>query len=94
MLTVLCAVGVLRARVAAARKDTCSREVLRHDTIKDCVKLTRVRDHFICKSHRCHCHKINNIELTYKCSCYAYYMKYIYNDIYIYLYIYIYILYV
>ncbi|KAK2187589.1 hypothetical protein NP493_161g04012 [Ridgeia piscesae] len=45
-----CAVGcvcVLRARVAAARKDTCSREVLRHDTIKDCVKLTRVRDHFI-----------------------------------------------
>ena len=86
-----CAVGMLRARVAAARKDTCSREVLRHDSIKDCVKLTRVRDHFICKSHRCHCRKINNIELTYKYS-YGYYIKCIYN--YIYVYNYIYILYV
>ncbi|KAI0242828.1 DNA-directed RNA polymerases I and III subunit RPAC1 [Lamellibrachia satsuma] len=39
--------GVSRARVTAARKDTCSREVLRHEDLKDCVKLTRVRDHFI-----------------------------------------------
>ncbi|XP_062375973.1 DNA-directed RNA polymerases I and III subunit RPAC1 [Sardina pilchardus] len=35
------------ARVANSRQDTCSREVLRHDDLKDLVKLGRVRDHFI-----------------------------------------------
>ncbi|KAK3092535.1 hypothetical protein FSP39_004078 [Pinctada imbricata] len=35
------------ARVANARKDTCSREVLRHDDLKDLVKLSRIRNHFI-----------------------------------------------
>merc|ERR1712227_33204 len=35
------------ARVANARIDTCSREVLRHDDLKDLVSLNRVRDHFI-----------------------------------------------
>jgi len=35
------------ARVANSRRDTCSREVLRHPDLKDCVELTRVKDHFI-----------------------------------------------
>ncbi|XP_068183928.1 DNA-directed RNA polymerases I and III subunit RPAC1 [Antennarius striatus] len=35
------------ARVANSRLDTCSREVLRHDDLKNLVKLGRVRDHFI-----------------------------------------------
>jgi DNA-directed RNA polymerase I and III subunit RPAC1 len=35
------------ARVGRCRRDTCSREVLRHDDLKDCVELTRVKDHFI-----------------------------------------------
>ncbi|XP_060561263.1 DNA-directed RNA polymerases I and III subunit RPAC1-like [Ruditapes philippinarum] len=39
--------GEQKARVAHPRKDTCSREVFRHDDLKDLVKLTRVRDHFI-----------------------------------------------
>ncbi|XP_052767078.1 DNA-directed RNA polymerases I and III subunit RPAC1-like [Mya arenaria] len=39
--------GEKKARVAHPRKDTCSREVMRHDDLKDCVKLCRVRDHFI-----------------------------------------------
>ena len=34
-----------------ARKDTCSREVLRHEDLKELVKLERIRDHFICKIH-------------------------------------------
>ncbi len=42
-------VGRKVARVANARLDTCSREVLRYDDLKECVKLTRVRDHFICE---------------------------------------------
>lgn len=36
------------ARVANARKDMCSRNVFRHDDLKDAVKLQRVRDHYIC----------------------------------------------
>ena len=32
------------------RKDTVSREVLRHPEFEDLVELTRVRDHFICES--------------------------------------------
>ncbi|XP_064402889.1 DNA-directed RNA polymerases I and III subunit RPAC1-like [Halichondria panicea] len=35
------------AEVVDPRKDTCSREVLRHEELKDCVRLSRVRDHFI-----------------------------------------------
>nr|XP_057934406.1 DNA-directed RNA polymerases I and III subunit RPAC1 isoform X2 [Doryrhamphus excisus] len=35
------------AKVVNSRLDTCSREVLRHDDLKDLVKLGRVRDHFI-----------------------------------------------
>lgn len=34
--------------VINSRLDTCSREVLRHDDLKNLVKLGRVRDHFIC----------------------------------------------
>ncbi|KAL1927088.1 hypothetical protein VTP01DRAFT_5051 [Rhizomucor pusillus] len=37
------------AKVVNPRKDTVSREVLRHDEFKDKVRLTRVRDHFIFK---------------------------------------------
>ncbi|CAM0142577.1 DNA-directed RNA polymerase core subunit rpc40 [Umbelopsis sp. WA50703] len=35
------------AKVVNARKDTVSREVLRHKEFEDKVRLTRVRDHFI-----------------------------------------------
>ncbi|RUS26669.1 hypothetical protein BC938DRAFT_484289 [Jimgerdemannia flammicorona] len=39
--------GVKKAKVVNPRKDTVSREVLRHSEFQDIVKLTRVRDHFI-----------------------------------------------
>ncbi|KAJ2003477.1 DNA-directed RNA polymerase core subunit rpc40 [Coemansia thaxteri] len=39
--------GVLKAKVVNARKDTVSREVLRHKEFEGKVRLTRVRDHFI-----------------------------------------------
>ena len=42
--------GVKTAKVVNARKDTVSREVLRHEKFNGKVRLTRVRDHFICKS--------------------------------------------
>ncbi|CAB1450247.1 unnamed protein product [Pleuronectes platessa] len=35
------------AKVVNSRLDTCSREVLRHDDLKNLVKIGRVRDHFI-----------------------------------------------
>lgn len=35
-------------KVVEPRKDTVSREVLRHDKFKDKVELARIRDHFIC----------------------------------------------
>ncbi|KAJ8359586.1 hypothetical protein SKAU_G00161110 [Synaphobranchus kaupii] len=35
------------AKVVNCRLDTCSREILRHDDLKNLVKLGRVRDHFI-----------------------------------------------
>jgi len=35
------------AYVANARLDSCSREVLRHEHLKDLVTLSRVRNHFI-----------------------------------------------
>ncbi len=41
--------GKKYARVKNARYDTCSREVLRHEDLKECVKLSRVRNHFIFK---------------------------------------------
>lgn len=40
--------GVKTARVLNPRKDTASREALRHPEFKDKVLLTRIRDHFIC----------------------------------------------
>jgi len=39
--------GENQAVVRDARKDTCSREVLRHPDLKDSVKLSKIRDHFI-----------------------------------------------
>lgn len=41
--------GTQNVRVANARKDTVSREVLRHAEFADSVKLGRIRDHFICE---------------------------------------------
>lgn len=40
--------GRKTARVADARKDTVSREVLRHPEFENSVRLGRKRDHFIC----------------------------------------------
>lgn len=37
------------AYVKDPRKDNCSREVLRHEDLKDLVELSRIRDYFICK---------------------------------------------
>jgi DNA-directed RNA polymerases I and III subunit RPAC1 len=39
--------GVDTAQIDNPRKDTASRECLRHTEFKDKVKLMRVRDHFI-----------------------------------------------
>ncbi|KAK7103479.1 DNA-directed RNA polymerases I and III subunit RPAC1-like [Littorina saxatilis] len=39
--------GKKKAFVADARRDTISREVFRHEELKDAVKLERMRDHFI-----------------------------------------------
>ncbi|KAK2547672.1 DNA-directed RNA polymerases I and III subunit RPAC1 [Acropora cervicornis] len=39
--------GVRKAVVANPRRDTCSREVFRHEDLKDRVKMSRIRDHFI-----------------------------------------------
>ncbi|KAJ1656033.1 DNA-directed RNA polymerase core subunit rpc40 [Dispira simplex] len=39
--------GKIKAKVACARKDTMSREVLRHPEFKGLVELKRMRDHFI-----------------------------------------------
>ncbi|KAI7907445.1 DNA-directed RNA polymerase [Cokeromyces recurvatus] len=39
--------GVKTAKVVNPRKDTVSREVLRHEKFNNKVRLTRVRDHFI-----------------------------------------------
>ncbi|XP_041418114.1 RNA polymerase I and III subunit C L homeolog isoform X1 [Xenopus laevis] len=35
------------ARVENARMDTCSREIFRHDDLKNLVRMARVRDHYI-----------------------------------------------
>uniref|UniRef100_A0A3B1K0R9 DNA-directed RNA polymerases I and III subunit RPAC1 n=1 Tax=Astyanax mexicanus TaxID=7994 RepID=A0A3B1K0R9_ASTMX len=40
-------IGEQVAKVVNSRLDTCSREVLRHDDLKNLVKIGRVRDHFI-----------------------------------------------
>ena len=37
-------------KVANTRKDTLSREVLRHPEFADKVKISRIRDHFLSKS--------------------------------------------
>ncbi|XP_063974294.1 DNA-directed RNA polymerases I and III subunit RPAC1 [Diachasmimorpha longicaudata] len=39
--------GEVEARVKNARYDSCSRNVFRHDSLKDAVQLSRVADHFI-----------------------------------------------
>jgi DNA-directed RNA polymerases I and III subunit RPAC1 len=41
--------GVKAAKVADPRRDTVSREVLRHKEFQGIVELGRIRDHFICK---------------------------------------------
>ena len=41
--------GERKAVVSEPRKDTVSRECLRHDEFKGKVQLGRIRDHFICK---------------------------------------------
>ena len=46
---IILAEGKQVAKVNNARYDICSRNVFRHEDLKDSVKLTRVRDHFICK---------------------------------------------
>ena len=51
-LAVLVSLGKKVARVANPRLDSCSREVFRHEELKDCVRLSRVREHFICE-HKC-----------------------------------------
>lgn len=37
------------ARVKNARYDSCARNVFRYDQLKNCVELSRIKDHFICK---------------------------------------------
>lgn len=44
--------SICEARVKNARYDYCSRNVFRYDDLKECVKLTRIPDHFICKYKR------------------------------------------
>ena len=46
--------GKRRARVANPRLDSCSREVLQHEDLKDSVKLSRIREHFICEYTHTH----------------------------------------
>lgn len=46
----LCFAGKKVAKVVNSRLDTCSREVLRHEDLKNSVRIRRLRDHFICKS--------------------------------------------
>lgn len=41
--------GHPQAIIKNPRKDTVSREVLRHPEFQDLVQLTRIRDHFICE---------------------------------------------
>lgn len=41
--------GQYQCVIKNPRKDTVSREVLRHPEFEDLVELTRVRDHFICE---------------------------------------------
>lgn len=43
--------GQKSVRVANPRKDTLSREILRHAELRDLVTLGRQRDHYICESH-------------------------------------------
>lgn len=41
--------GEKEAKVMDSRYDSCSRNVERHEDLKDCVLLEREPDHFICK---------------------------------------------
>lgn len=38
-----------KAKVKDARRDLCSRNIYRHDHLKDAVRMSLVKDHFICK---------------------------------------------
>jgi DNA-directed RNA polymerase I and III subunit RPAC1 len=42
--------GKVRAEVACPRNDTISRECFRHPELADKVRLSRIHNHFICKS--------------------------------------------
>ena len=37
------------AHVKNARYDSCSRNIYRYDQLKNCVEMSRIKDHFICK---------------------------------------------
>lgn len=37
------------AKVSDARRDLCSRNIFRHEHLKDAVRMTLIKDHFICK---------------------------------------------
>lgn len=37
------------ARVKNARYDSCTKNFYRYDQLKNCVELSRISDHFICK---------------------------------------------
>lgn len=37
------------ARVKNARYDACTRNVYRYNQLKNCVELSRIKNHFICK---------------------------------------------
>jgi hypothetical protein len=54
--------GKKKARVLDARYDTCSRNVYRYEDLKDAVKMSRVKDHFICK----YCIQAPCCEMHYK----------------------------
>ena len=38
-----------QAKVVDSRKDMCSRNIFRHDHLSDAVKMTLIKDHFICE---------------------------------------------
>lgn len=45
------------ARVKNARYDTCTRNVYCYEQLKNCVELTRIPNHFICKYESRNCRK-------------------------------------
>jgi DNA-directed RNA polymerase I and III subunit RPAC1 len=55
--TVKNAQGQKQAKVVNPRKDTVSRECLRHKEFDEKVQLNRIRDHFICEFSPCYWHQ-------------------------------------